>query len=161
MQAVLVVWNLKKQVNWHRRWSNQTLTWKWIRWCKLFVPVSTKICMKIAFKSFRLASSKLDPLMMSLQQIPDQTNNCSLMLVMRISREMGTLVNCIKPHCLSNVVEFAYNWAVIEVIAEERRVFESMRWLLNSSWDGFCCCFGIRETYILYDRVIEGALCES
>ena len=38
-----------------------------IRRCKSFIPVSTKICINIGFKTFCLARSKLNPLMMSLQ----------------------------------------------------------------------------------------------
>ena len=64
------------------------------------------------------------------------------------------------PCCLSNVGESACNQAVIEAIVEGRRIFDSMVCLLDSTWDGFCCCCGMRETYILYDGVNESMLHE-
>ena len=66
-------------------------------------------------------------------------------------------INDLWPCHLGN---FANNSAVIKAIVEVRGIFERVEWLLDSSWDGFCCFLGIRETYILYDGINEGTLCE-
>ena len=49
---------------------------------------------------------------------------------------------------------------VIEVIIEVRGIFEAMEWLLDNRWDGFYYCLGTGETYVFYDGINEGMLCE-
>ena len=72
------------------------------------------------------------------------------MLFARISRKKDTklfIKNDVWPWCLNNVTEFVYNWVIIKDIVQWGRFVQCMEWLLDSSRDGFCYFFGIRENY--------------
>ena len=76
--------------------------------------------------------------MISLQQIHDQMHSCFSTFLSRISWEMCTLACCINDTCLCclfNIGEYAYNWAVVKITGEGRRIFEA--------WSSFWTSAGI------------------